>query len=287
VRSINESPRLENKKLSKLVKSEQTETALVVDINDEFAAEAGLGTEATKDDLSIPFLNLLQSLSPQVQESNPDGARAGMFYNTNTRALYTRPVVVPVHKERCFIEWVPRKEGGGFVAKYDVNDPVVVNALRENKGSRIHLKLGENDLVETVNWAVLLLDPTGNEVEGFAVLGFTSTKLKPEKDWYTQMITTKDASKRPIFCYRSVLTSFLDKRKLGTNYNIRVEPFNGVWYDPSRQKADSLVLPSKHPNIYAAAKELREMFKSGAAEVDYNQSRGHDGNTGDDEVAPF
>lgn len=255
----------------------------------EFGDDVNLGRgPTTKDDISIPFLNLLQSLSPQVQENNPDGARAGLFYNTVTRSLYTKPVVVPVFRERCFIEWVPRTEGGGFVSKYGEHDPVVVEAIKENRGSAIKLKLGPNDLVETVNFAVLILDETGQEYESFGLLGFTSTKLKAAKNWYTALLTTKDSNKRPqLLCYRSVLTSYLAKHKKGTSYNILVEPFNGCWFDSKKEKPDSIIYPSKNPELYAKAKELYEMFASGQAQVDYSKGRDDDAEGSDDEVAPF
>lgn len=279
-------------KTEELAVVEQASTALAVGDFD-YGEDANEGFEQTsKDDLQIPFIKLLQSLSPQVVEQSPEGARAGMFYNTLTRTLYSKPVVVPVHKERSFIEWVPRDQGGGFVQKYGENDLVVRQALKDNRNSPIKLKLGPNDLVETINFVVLVLDETGSEYEGFGILDFTSTKLKQAKEWYTAMITTKDANKRPLFAYRTVLSSFSQKSKKGTSFNVRAEPFNGLWYSApdkktGERKPDSLINPTNR-ELYQKAKDLREMFKSGALAVDYSKQQNDDSHeSGGDEEAPF
>lgn len=280
-----------NTKTEDLAVVETTPTALAVGDFD-YGDDANQGFEHTgKDDLQIPFIKLLQSLSPQVQENSPEGARAGMFYNTVTRKLYTKPVVIPVHKERSFIEWVPRDQGGGFVQKYSENDLIVRQAIKDNRNSVIKLKLGPDDLVETINYIVLVLDETGSEYETFGILDFTSTKLKQAKEWYTAMITTKDSNKRPLFAYRAVLSSFSQKSKKGTSFNVRAEPFNGLWYSsPDKEgfkKPDSLVDPSNRA-LYLKAKELREMFTSGALAVDYSKQKNDDGSeSGGDEEAPF
>ena len=58
----------------------------------DFEADAGAGMEnVTADDLQIPFLSILQSNSPQLDESEGkyiDGAKAGMILNTVTNEIF-------------------------------------------------------------------------------------------------------------------------------------------------------------------------------------------------------
>ncbi len=57
--------------------------AVVVSAPDHFEADAGMGMEGTTvESFAIPFLLVLQSLSPQVDEAGGtaiEGARPGMF----------------------------------------------------------------------------------------------------------------------------------------------------------------------------------------------------------------
>ena len=103
-------------------KNEQTDNKPVV--QDEAAEETaldvygdtGTGWEDTKpEDLSIPFLNVLQPNSPQVVKNDPVDARAGMFYNTVTHELTDGTeglVFLPCHKVGPkWVEWIPRSHG--------------------------------------------------------------------------------------------------------------------------------------------------------------------------------
>jgi len=69
-------------------------------------------------DITIPRLSLIQSLSPQRKKNDPEfipGAEEGMLYNSVTKALYDKTVlVVPIYYRLEFLLWKIRKEGGGF-----------------------------------------------------------------------------------------------------------------------------------------------------------------------------
>jgi hypothetical protein len=77
-----------------------------------------------QEDLVIPRLKILQPLNAEVQEGGPqyvEGARPGMFYNTNSGKLTsgkTGMTVCIVGHQRNYVEWVPRSDGGGFVKNW-------------------------------------------------------------------------------------------------------------------------------------------------------------------------
>ena len=79
---------------------------------------------ADKDSFAIPFLYILQKMSPQVDEEHSkyiDGAKAGMLMNTVTNDLYDGKgglELVLCAFKRSFIEWGARKAGGGFKAEW-------------------------------------------------------------------------------------------------------------------------------------------------------------------------
>ena len=84
------------------------------------AADAGLGRESMSiTDMALPYLLILQSLSPQVKKSSPqrvDGAEEGDIFNTVTQELFASEDginVIPCAFQKAWVEWAPRDSGGG------------------------------------------------------------------------------------------------------------------------------------------------------------------------------
>jgi hypothetical protein len=254
----------------------------------DYGTSAGEGFEGTTGaDLSVPFLSILQPLSPQVQDKDPEGAEAGQIYNTVTRELASAKdgvVFLPCHKDLSYVEWVPREKGGGFAAIHDPQSDEVKDAIIENGGSKFGgLTLGENDLIETHYVYGLVLDAKGVDVQGFAVISFTSTKIKPFKDWLTAMFTLR--GKPPIYANRSVIKSVRVKNEKGTFHNFRIDPLKATW-------RESLIDPTVNPDLLEEAKAFREMVLSGMARASFETERSTGDSSagssgGDAEDAPF
>lgn len=90
-------------------------------------ADDNRGSEnVTKEDLVIPRLGLVQSLSPERKKTEPEyieGAEEGNLFNTVTRQIYGDSVlVVPVYFEKLWLLWKDRKQGGGFGGQYKTQD---------------------------------------------------------------------------------------------------------------------------------------------------------------------
>lgn len=85
-------------------------------------APMGLGfEEADADSFAIPFLSILQKLSPQCDKDDPKyikGAEPGMFINTVTNELFEEVEIIPCSYQRRFNRWAPRDGGGGFKGMY-------------------------------------------------------------------------------------------------------------------------------------------------------------------------
>jgi hypothetical protein len=253
---------------------------------------AGVGFEGTKGtDLSIPFINLLQSNSPEVEEGQVEGAKPGHLYNTVTGELSEQVIFLPVHKEEAWVEWVPRTKGGGFVGMHDPAGELVQDLIRNNGGShippkgsdgkRISFKHGDNEVIETYYVYGLILNEEGTEVESFAVISFSSTKIKPYRDWLTSMYLIK--GKPPMFANRARLRTLKQKNDSGTFFNFSINPLRETW-------AKSLINPETEGALLQEALSFREMVLSGVARADFSQQQsaaaGGDGG-GDGEKAPF
>lgn len=261
----------------------------------DYGEMAGEGFEnSSANELSIPFIYVLQSNSPQVEEQTIEGAAAGMLLNSVTGELLTQPLVVlPCYKEEVWVEWRPRNKGGGIVDRHDPGAEEVLNVIRQNnnsrippkdaEGKRVPFKLNDNELVETYYVYVLLLEENGWDVAGWGVLSFSSTKIKKWKDWHTSMIQIKGPP--PLFANRAKIATVKERNDVGQSYyNFNITPFSSRWID-------SLVPPNEEGiKLMEEAKKFRKMVLDGIARPDYTGAEqaqeGASPGTADDEM-PF
>lgn len=236
-------------------------------------------------DLSLPFLSVLQGISPEVADNNPEGARAGMFINSITKELFDGEkagvVFQPVYYVKQFIEWVPRAKGGGWVAAYDPTAPEVKAAQQHSAAQ--NLKFGKletpsgNQLVETLYFYGHILSDDGETVNGFAVLSCSSTKIKPAQAFLTVMRTTLKG-KIPMWGWRTRIMTVKEKNDEGTYHTIQFKPLGKTWIDGA-------LLPD-HP-LHAEGMTLREMILSGKAKVDLSKEQQTTGGGKTDDEIPF
>ena len=95
--------------------------------NTEIATPAqtprGFENEDAKD-LLLPRIELLQGLSPAVQEGK---GKAGDLVNQISKSAISTNIFIPVAMHRKYIKWIPRDQGGGIEYQTsDVTDPRVV-----------------------------------------------------------------------------------------------------------------------------------------------------------------
>jgi len=239
--------------------------------------DAGAGTEDfSRDDIALPFLNLLQALSPQVQRNGPDqveGAEPGDFYNTVTGQIFKGDDgvrVIYVAYQKVYVEWVPRDQGGGFVAQYTDQQTALEQADPEN------------DLVDTALHFIMIENPDMGFFEQ-AILPMTSTKLKTSRKWNSlvmmKKLVTEDGEKFTPPSYASVfrMSSVSQTNDEGTFYNIKIEDTGEL-------------TPALEPDgaeIYEACKRFREMVKTGAATANFSKADDEKDVASEEEGAAF
>ena len=151
------------------------DTALVnAGINME--EDRGGGMEGTdKDSFAIPFISVLQGLSPALQ--TVEGAKIGMLINTVTNELYESIRVIPCAFQRRYLKWLPRSKGGGYkgemtVAEFETLQ--VEQKLGVNAKGIPTLKEGQNsegepitlEVKDTRNHFVLIVHDDGTVQPG-------------------------------------------------------------------------------------------------------------------------
>lgn len=176
--------------------------------DDDFLREAeelgGAGRTKGMDDNVMPFLSLLQDMSPEVKKRDPDyieGAEPGMILNKATKTLHTELVVVPWATDRVINEWTPREAGGGFRGRHefigDVDESMRAAGGTERPDPQDPNKTqwmleNGNQLIDTRYVYVMVVDEAKKSAMP-AVISFSSTGHTVAKAWST----LRNASKLP------------------------------------------------------------------------------------------
>lgn len=227
--------------------------------------------------LKIPFLALLQGLSDEVKPKNEkyvEGAKPGMFMNSVTKELYPEGVeFIPACVDHCFVEWIPRKRGGGFVARHDL-DSAAVREGKANAAGSLQLKIQRkdkeggvsvNDLVETFYVAGIIMTENGPDP---IVIAATSTKIGPYKEWMTRVnkftIPKSGGGKQkpPLFAHQVRISSWDDSNTKGDYSNIKIEPSVDNDFEKS-------LITDLESVPFLEGKKIRALLGSGQATMDY------------------
>lgn len=232
-----------------------------------YADYAGAGFEnQTSDDYSIPFLQILQALSPQLQEN--DSLRQGMILNTVTGEVWDGKkgiAFVPATTQHVYVEWKPRDAGGGFVGIHEVNSDLVNHAKAASSEYGKYSTPDGNELIETFYVYGIALDDDGNASE--AVLAFSSTKIKKYKGWMTKAKTIQiplpDGRRipAPLFAHRYRLKTVSEKNNKGQFFNWDAIAFDGENAQQARLLPDD--------PLFQSAVNIKSMIEQGKARAAY------------------
>ena len=244
------------------------ELATAADLN--FEADAGMGTEGVdKDSQAIPFLAVLQALSPAVADGTVEGAKPGMLMNTVTNELMGSAVIVPVAFQRRYVEWAPRKLGGGYKGEHM---PVAVEGgevgyKAEGGGyfvtteaapkplSREEARDKHHMLKDTRSHFVFVVREDGTFFP--AMMPLSSTQIKKSKKLMSMILGVQMRNAAgalfnpPSFSHMYRITTVKESNDQGT--------WHGVQFEPAGQVRD--------PELYAAAKAFHAQIMAGKVQV--------------------
>lgn len=238
----------------------------------DFGEDIGDGYDPeSATDIQVPIIAIVQTNSPQAKpvERGGLGADVGTMFNTVTNEVMTEVRFVPAKSEKMYVEWVPRTEGGGFVAQHALDSEVVLNAKKNGGRSPFKLANG-HELIETQYLYCVRVDENSEPTGEFFVISFTSTKLTAWRKWNTavhslRVPTPKGKQQPPLYSHVVRLSTVEQSNKQGDWHNFVLSPVNG-------DMKKSLVLPNDE--AYSAAKNLRTLIESGAARAAESQTSG-------------
>ena len=233
-------------------KKETLPTTIMADM----AAFAGEGMDSIgTEDMQIPFLRVLQALSPEIQKNDPKfikGASAGDLVNTVTGQTWDGDegvIVIPCGYAVRYLEFGLRDAGGGFQGELPANHPDIANTTRE--GASEILPSG-NELVRSAQHLVMIVDPKSGATQQ-AICDMKKTQLKVSKRWNTQMRMVQYEGPNGLFNPPMWGTAW--RLTAVTESNDR-----GTWYNFGVTRVEPTEIPG---SAFEAARSFFQSFKSG------------------------
>jgi hypothetical protein len=265
-----------------MAKTQTTEVAEVK--NQALAAPAfmdgdfGAGFEgADKDSFAIPFLQILQKMSPIADEDSDKyipGLKAGMVWNTVTQKGYNvREVpmeIIPCAYKRSFILWGARDGDGGFKGEVtpEEMDAIIAAGKIENVDGKLLVKDADGNVnpkksdyyADTRSHFVMAKDPDSGTWAP-AILSLASSQIKASKNFLTALQQKKvktQAGDRtpPTFANVVHLSTIAQSNDKGNWAGVKLT-LEGLVTDPA---------------VYAAAKEFYATILAGEVKADYSKA---------------
>ena len=228
----------------------------VANLMDDLFDSAGQGMETIgADDMQIPFLRILQPLSPQLLKTDSKfikGASAGDIFNTVTGQFWeadTGLTVLMCAYTTKFLEFALRENQGGFMGELSADDPDIRKT--ERNGSIEMLPSG-NELVRSAQFLVLGVEDTGATTQ--MICDMKKTQMKVAKQWNTRRAGLKIAHPSkgmfnpPMWAVPWKLTTVQESNDKGSWFN----------YAVAQEEMDSVA-----PEAIIEARDLYNSFRAG------------------------
>ena len=217
------------------VAQKKTTQVVASELDKMLEADAGVGLEnITTEDMQIPFIRIIQALSPQLQKDDPlyiKGAEQGDIFNTVSQEVYKQDegvIVVPAFFEKKFLEFQLRSSGGGFVRELAADDKDIAMTSRENT---IELLPNGNELVRTHQHLVIAKSADGSIAP--SVLDMKKTQLKVSRRWNTLKNSARlpSGALMPIYGTAWRVTTVLEANDQGKWFNYKIDRINKITPD--------------------------------------------------------
>lgn len=146
----------------------------------------------TSETVAIPFVRVLQALSPVCKKKNDsyvEGAEEGKLFNSvNKRVIDTPCEVIVGRFDRYFIAWKPERQGFAGAFSTDVMRKMLEDGtVRVAQDNRIYDAQG-NHYSDTYVYYVVFPEFLQ---DGVCIISLSSTQIKAAKKWNRMLTTTQ------------------------------------------------------------------------------------------------
>ena len=211
----------------------------------------------SSDSVIMPRLALLQQLSPELNENEPEyvpHAAVGELINTLTKETYPSANLINLYFVKNWMVVKKRIEGGGFFGMYNSAEDAVA-FINSQENPEVF------EIVDTHSHYCLMLNEELDDAECI-LLPMTSTKLKVSRAWNT-MISRKRVAR---FGCSWIIGTCQEKNKKGSYYNLKIDSdgdyLDKAWFEKAKKHYDSIhesymrsLVPQATPKALADTEE--------------------------------
>lgn len=222
----------------------------------DFAADAGKGIEgADADSYAIPFISILQALSPVITDKSDPTANIGDMRNSVTGKNYKEILFIPCAFERRINLWRPRNEGGGFRGSITAAELLKLQTSGQLKKGKKNEDIDPegNVLRDTRNHYVLVQQ---GDYWSPALITMAGTQIKKSRRLMAQIADIK--MEGPSGSYNPPSFSHVYKAKSSKENNAE-----GTWFGWNIE----IVQPIRDLGIYQLAKLFHDQVRAGKVET--------------------
>jgi hypothetical protein len=253
--------------------AKKKETAVSTDVMDDILEFAGEGAAFDSSEMQIPFVRILQAMSPQLKKREAEyieGSEQGDMFNTVTKQHWTGEdgiTVVPCYQTTKYLEFTPRDQGGGFRGEIAATDPVLQRT--ERQGAKEMLPNG-NELVKSDQHYCLIVEADGTFQP--VVIDMKSSQLKVSRRWKTQIAMQKIKHPKtgamitpPLFATQWKFTTIEESNDQGSWFNYQIEKVGLL-------ESRDLMLEAKSFRDSVAAGEVKAAPEEGSSTASSSNS---------------
>lgn len=253
--------------------AKKKETAVSTDVMDDILEFAGEGAAFDSSEMQIPFVRILQAMSPQLKKREAEyieGSEQGDMFNTVTKQHWTGEdgiTVIPCYQTTKYLEFTPRDQGGGFRGEIPATDAVLQRT--ERQGAKEMLPNG-NELVKSDQHYCLIVEADGTFQP--VVIDMKSSQLKVSRRWKTQIAMQKIKHPKtgamitpPLFATQWKFTTIEESNDQGSWFNYQIEKVGLL-------ESRDLMLEAKSFRDSVAAGEVKAAPEEGSSTVSSSNS---------------
>ena len=238
--------------------------AALPDFLADVSGVAGLGNSMDSSDSSLPFIGILQQMSPEINESSPvymDGAKSGYIASKGLGKFWPARLdkgedgllAIPCGFQRNFVEWKPNRGGYADTHEYDAEKMKKLGAKQttvkiDGKDRTVVTLSNGNQIVDTMYTFLLGLDGTP------MIVGAASTAQGPMRNWMTYRKTLR----HPVS--GTMLPSFAKQYRLRTAQQTKD---NNTWWN---WKIDDAGFVTSR-DLYEAALKFAQDIAAGEVQI--------------------
>jgi len=232
----------------------------------DWQADSGKGLEnTTSDDFQIPFINIIEQLSPQINKKKAEyveGAEAGMIVNSLTGQLFggdTPLYVIPCAYQSIDLEWKPDRGGLAGIHKGSAN---MMGQTRKSEDGKRDVLPNGNEIINTAQHYVLYSDGDGGWKP--AVISMDRTRRKCSKIWNSLM---SDLTVKAGDVVHKNLPTFSHIWKMSTIEKSNDKNDWHIWQSSMHEMINDV-------ELYNSAKEFSKSVTSGEVEAKIPDANG-------------